>query len=223
MPAVDTIARKIIESYFLRRGQAIDALRQQEADVIVSAGALSWQVRPVARDGYFVKSEGYAFYQVTPTIVADPPPRPDGFALTPGGEIYHLNDARAFKAFFSWARPLLNPVELAALLSRYQATGPHQNLILRREDVVPTITDEQLDGIAGFTLPRSEKEDDLWSMEFCTFSLAPEPPDRRFRISMLLWTVRVFADNRIEWHTRRLVRGLASPIYTGPIPQEDRE
>lgn len=219
------IARQIVERYYLEPGETVVRVSPRGPAVIVATDR--WQWRVGLFDGWpeVVKSDGYALYEVRRHIAVRPPPRPDGVALLPDGRMFHLRADDEFRAFFRRVRELICPLELAALLSRYQGKGPHlerhQNLIVRQEDLTSLLPVDRIETIADFTVFHSVTNKGVWRLDFCTCFIAQEPPDNIYRVGLNRWHVVAGIQGELQWAVRLLARGLDSPRYAVPRSREE--
>lgn len=212
-------APKVIDRYFLRSDEAIIQASQRGGAVIVASDQRRWQVELFAGDRHLRPGDRFEIVEVRPFIFADPPPRLHGVALLPDGSMFHLNDNGEFKAFWACVHPLLQPLELAALLARYQGKGPsfeqHQNLIVALDDLVGLLEPQQAKAVPELIgVQSSTTAEGVSAVEFCTFYIAQEPADNVFRVGLNRWRVETGAHGQLDWTSGPIARGLDSPRYS---------
>jgi hypothetical protein len=199
-------ARLVIERYFLEPGEAVGKIKVLGGEyAIVGAGSSEWVVRAMTKAQAFTKSEGYALYAVAPFGAYHT--REKGVAVLPDESTFRLDDERDFLAFYARAHGLLDPVELAALLSFYQSKADRpEGVIVQQEDLAEVISASDLASLPGPLLPEAQRgEHGELTLSFCTQAMRR---DRGFRIDVYRWQVHADARAKLTWSTTALARGL---------------
>ncbi|MCJ7625190.1 MAG: hypothetical protein MUO76_16965 [Anaerolineaceae bacterium] len=207
-------AQNMIERYFLRPGQVITEVSRLGEAVVVSAGRLGWLVESVG-DINSARPCGYELYEVRINLAADPPPPAHGVAVLPDGEMFHLNDESELRAFFRKVYRTILPLELAGLLTRYQAGDNPQKEILQRDTLSWWLADDQIEAIDEFTLPLTIRKDNGGlTLDFCALTIDQELPNGMPIIGLNRWCVEVYGEGRLEWSFRPIAGKLDTRIYS---------
>jgi hypothetical protein len=224
---LEGIARKVLETYFFEPGEAVLKVRPRHGGFIVETGHAWWRVGAFEPWPNFVKSGGYNLIEVNVDVFFDPIPPPHGVALVADDGMFHLNDDQEFRKFFQAVPTLNDSVEIASLLTHYRGWdsefGVRQTLILRREDLAGSdlLDERQIEALPELISFQSNRTSEgILTVEFCTFYLRPEPPDRVLRVGLNRWRVAVDSERRLSWSHWPIAESLDSPAYSATKREE---
>lgn len=212
-----SIAQKIIEHNFLALGEQVTQIDQFEEAIIVSSNNRNWRVEPLQSFRHFTKSDGYDLYNISQVILINSQAQPHGVAILPDNSLYYLNKDNEFRAFYKEVFTFIKPIELSALLTRYQGSGGknHQNLILIKEELFDHLREEQIDAISDFIeLQINKSSDKTLKMDFCSFFINRKPPDNIFRISINRWQLEDDILGNLMWSVQTIASQLDSLRYS---------
>lgn len=218
MTTDDATARDIVARYFAGPDERVLGVQAADETMLVATDRGAWTVESYRDPATGVGEGPYRVYDVRYDVFADPPPRPRGAAALSDGRTFHLSDREGMKAFYLAAREALTPLAIAALVGRYQgddAADQHQNLVMERADLERLLSPGQIDAIPGLAKPR-------WTgnpgrglrLDFYTYFIAPEPPDRMFRVGVNRWAVEEDPAGEVRWQVETVARGLESHRYS---------
>jgi hypothetical protein len=165
-------------------------------------------VRPAEGFAVLVRSvwaRGDAEALVVLNAEVTPSPAPLGVGRV-GDALHAIDEVDAFRAFARAADP--PPVDLAALLVRFQHGGEPQELISTMASVARVLVRSELRRTPGFSLP-IVSGGDAFVLEFCTYRVA-WPRERT--ATLYRWRVER-PEGELSWTRRVLATGLKSPLY----------
>lgn len=204
-----TDAVKIVSRYFLKPGEVIEDVEEDEGVVFVSARYHSWDVRPIERLQAFVRSPGYELYGVE----TDPHARLHGVAVLPDHRMFHLNDAEEIRAFFAAARSLLAPLEVAVLVVAFQSAGGGEGIIMRLEELITRLEAKQI--AAHPITPPAVVVGGDGSMNLDFYSMfISRVLGAGFKVNLNRWHVEASAAGQLDWSVAAVARDLESPFYS---------
>lgn len=206
-------AREIAARYLFTPDTRVTVTPIREG-VIVEAGGRGWWVSHLAGGLPPSKGDAYELFDVRPAVAADPPPPPRGFAQVSDGTLYNLKDEAQFERFFQAMHSNIQPLELAALLSRYQGGKHTQRLLDSPATLQQIIYPEDFAMLGELVEPRVERGPDGYLLRFASYYFLPEPPDRVYRTNFDRWRVEAGQDGSLDWYSEPLAWALNSPIYS---------
>ena len=206
------LARQIIQDHLLQADESIQGVVERGEAVLVTSEQRQWRFEEMEALPAVSQLGSFPLYEVRPHILGDPPPSPNGFSITPDGQILHLNQKSDFRRFYEQHADELTPIELAALVTRYHSDEPyHQNLILQVSDLDSWMEPAQIEALEGLH-PLADQQE--LPLDFCAFFIRKSPKDRIFRIGIDRWWIETDTEGNLIWTQQPLARELDSPRYS---------
>jgi len=159
--------------------------------VIVSTSGGDWIVRDVS-EGIDAPA-GFQIYTAGASDLVDVPERPDGFALTSDGALFHLNDAEQFQAFWRATHDELQPLDLARLMSTYLSeSAGHETIVMEAGAL-------GIEDTRHPSIPPDVAKNGPLMMRFVTQYFVEEPPSHVARRHLVEWSVREDESGQLDW------------------------